>query len=232
MTFGKSCRVRPLKDLAEALRWGGQGYPEYQGFLHAAVFTPVVQAYRFYADGTEDGSSPLAAQDTDVSVLTDTNQKVHLRYLIQETGGAAGATTDDYQLQYSKNSGAFTNVTASSTNVQADTGSSLTDAGATTNRATNGISDGTGSFVAGQQEEGDGQIANHQLTASNFTEHVWAVLLIAADVANGNTLDFRVTLNGGSPGMTNSVVPTITITKTPTTALKDPIGRGVVPWLR
>ena len=87
----------------------------------------------------------------------------------------------------------------------------LTEAAATTNRATEGISDGSGSFVAGQQDTEDGVILNHQLTASNFTEHVFALKIIAADVAPTDTLDFRLALNGGSPGMTNTVEPTITV---------------------
>lgn len=177
----------------------------------SGTFTPVVRAYRFYEDGTESGSAAIAAQDTDILRDVSANSKVHLRYSINETGAKSGATTDDYQLQYSKNGGAYANVTASSSNVQADTGSSLTDDGATTDRATGISNPASGTFVAGIQEEGDGQIANHQLTASNFTEHVWALLLIAADLKGSDTLDFRVTLNGGTPGMTNNVTPTVTV---------------------
>lgn len=200
------------------------------------AFVPVVNAFRFYADGTENGSSPLDAEDTNITVNVDGgDQQVHLRIRIDETGAGSlgGATTDDYQLQYSKNGGAYTSVTASSSDVHADTGSSLTDGGATTDRATNGISNpASGSFVAGIQEEGDGQIANWQLTADNFTEHVWALLVVAADLANGNTLAFRVTLNGGSPGMTNNVTPTITIQKTSASSIRDAMGGGMIPWAR
>ena len=138
--------------------------------------------------------------------------QAHLRVRIDETGGTAGLTTNDYGLEYSKNSGAWTAITASSSNVKSDTASSLTADGATTNRATNGISDpGAGSFVAGEQEETNGVIENHQLTADNFTEHVWALALVDTDLANGDTLDFRIALNAGAPGMTNTVVPQITV---------------------
>lgn len=180
-----------------------------------ASFTPAFDAWRFYADGTESGSSPYggAAQDANVSVNVGSgNVQIHLRARIQETGGAAGATTDDWGLEYQVGgSGPWTAITAASSRVRSDTGSSLTDGSATTNRGTNGITDGTGSFVAGEQEEANGVIENSQLTASNFTEHVWALLVIAADNSNAETLDFRITLNGGSPGMTNSVAPRITI---------------------
>ena len=180
----------------------------------SATFDPDFDAFRFYEDGTESGSTPIAAQDTDVAVdVTGGDVQAHLRTRIQETGGAAGAATDDSGLEYSKNSGGWTAITASSSDVKADTASGLTADAATTNRGTNGISDGTGSFVAGEQEETNGVIENHQLTASNFTEHVWALTLVSADLADGDTIDFRIALNCGAPGMTNTSVPRITIGK-------------------
>lgn len=181
-----------------------------------ASFSPAFNASRFYQDGTESGSTPLDAQDTNVTVdVSSGNVQVHLRVRVDETGGAGGATTDDWGLEFTSSIGG-TNipVTASSSRVQADTGSSLTDGSATTNRATNGISDpGSGSFVAGEQEEANGVVEDHQLTTNNFTEHVFALLLVAADLADGETLDFRLTLNGGNPGMTNNVTPRITVQK-------------------
>lgn len=91
-----------------------------------------------------------------------------------------------------------------------ESASALTDGAATTNRATNGISDpGAGVFVVGVQEANDGLIANHQLTGGDFTEHVWGLTLIAADLADADTLDFRLLLNG-SP-ITATVTPRITV---------------------
>ena len=184
-------------------------------------FSPAAQAYRFYEDGTESGSSPIDAQDTAITRLVDSNSQVHLRYRLQETGGKSGATTDDYTLQYSDNGGtSWTTITTSSAKIQCDTGSSLSNGTATTNRGTNGISDGTGSFIAGVQEEDNGEITNWQLTASNFTEHVWALLFIASALpTNGEVITFRMRLNGGSPGMTNSITPQVTVTKTATAAI-------------
>jgi hypothetical protein len=191
--------------------------------MGASSFTPVVNAYRLYFDGTESGSTPRAAENTAIPVTVNSNAQVHVRIRVDETGGKSGASTDDYDLQYAKNGGAFAAITTSSSNVQCDTASSLTDAAATTNRATNGITDpGSGSFVASEQCETDAQVTNFQLTASNFTEIVWAVKLIAADLADGDTITFRVTLNGGSPGMTNAVTPTITVNK--------PVFTNATPW--
>lgn len=175
----------------------------------AALFAPDADAFRFYDDGTESGSSPKAAQDIDIELDATGDAQFHIRYRVQNQGSDAGLTTDDYALEVSKNSGSFAAVTAASSDVQSDTASGLTADGATTNRATNGITDGTGSFVAGEQEETNGVIEDHQLTASNFTEHVWACKLINSDLGDGDTLDFRITLNAGAPGMTNTVTPRI-----------------------
>lgn len=187
-------------------------------FTVATSFTPDFKASRFYADGTESGSSALAAQDTDIIVnTTAADQQVQLRLRVDETGGAAGASTDDYALEVSKNSGAYAAITASSSNVKADTASTLSDGSATTNRVTEGISDpGAGSFVAGEQEAANGVVEDRQLTADNFTEHVFAITVVRADVASGDTLDFRITLNAGAPGMANTVIPRIVVYETQT----------------
>lgn len=182
-----------------------------------AVFTPAANKYRFYDDdGAEDASTPLANEDTNVTINVDSgNVPFQLRYRLQEGGGAAGAATDDYDLQRSLNSGGYSTITGATTAIITST-SGLTNDGATTNRATNGITDGTGSFVAGEQST-DGVLDNWQLTASNYSEIVYGGTVVAADVNNNDTIDFRVTLNGGTPGMTNSVTPRITIQKTPPT---------------
>lgn len=178
----------------------------------APAFTQ--RAFRFYEDGSESGSSAVDSQDTNINRLTDSDSNLALRLSVQETANSGGASTDDWQLQYSKNGGAYTDVTTSSSNVKGYNSGSLTDAGATTNRATNGISDpGTGSFVAGLISE-DGLLDNHQLTAANYTEHLFSLTIVAADTAAGDTLDFRILYKGAATNMTYSVTPRITVTKT------------------
>lgn len=188
----------------------------------AAPFTPEFNAFRFYEDGTESGSTPWAAQDTDVTVnVTGGDQQIHLRVRIDETGGGTdGGAADTWGVEYSRNSGAWTQVTDTSSYVKADSTSGLTNDDPTTNRASNGISDPvSGSFVAGIQEEQNAFIGAHQLTKGDFTEHVFALLVIATDVSNGDTLDFRMELNAGGPGMTNNVEPTITVQVTAATGV-------------
>ena len=192
--------------------------------------------WRFYEDGTENGSTPIANQDTNVTGRNvDSDSQVQLRVLLQETNGGSGDATDDYGLEYALNAGgtpSWVAVTGASAVVQADTGSSLTDGGATTNRGTNGITGGSGTFVAGEQEAGNGVIEDNQITASNYTESVWGLILVSADLSNGDTIDFRVTRNGGTPGVTENVVPRITVSKTVTDVFfenQNKIEQGMKP---
>ncbi len=165
-------------------------------------------AFRFYDDGTEAGSTAIAAQDTNISRnLASGNRNHQLRLRVQETNAASGAATDDYQLQYSKNGGAYTNVTGASANVRGFNSASLSDGVATTNR----LGAGTGSFVAGVIAE-DGLADNHQITASNYTEYLFSLTLVSADLASTDTLDFRILRNGATIAA-YSVTPRITITK-------------------
>jgi len=173
------------------------------------------QHFRFYEDGTESGSSPSANEDTNVTGRSvDSDSQIQLRYMVEETNSGSGASTDDWALEYDKNSsGTWVPVTGSSAAVRADSGSSLSDGSLTTNRGTNGLTDGSGSFVAGEQEAANGVIEDREITTNNFSESVWGLLLVSSDLANGDTLDFRMTYNGGTPGMTNNVTPRITVQK-------------------
>jgi hypothetical protein len=173
--------------------------------LVSATFS--LDSYRFYEDGTEAGSVAIAAQDTDITRTVISNSNVLLRIRAQETNGGSGAATDDWQLQVSKNGGAYADVTGASTNVKALNSANLTDGNATTNR----LGAGTGSFVAGKISE-DGLVDDLQVTASNYTELLYALTVVAADVANGDTLDFRVLLNGST--FASTFTPTITVDKT------------------
>lgn len=173
----------------------------------AATVTLSQAAFGYYEDGTETGSTIIGTQDTNISRNVDSNSNMLLRVRLQEGGSGSGNTTDDYQLQYSKNSGAYTDVTTVSSNIIGFNSTNLTDGGATTNRLTAG----SGSFVAGEISE-DGLVDDHQITASNYTEHLYALTLVSADLANNDTLDFRV-LRNGSP-ITYSITPRITATKT------------------
>lgn len=164
--------------------------------------------FRFYNDdGSESTSTAYAAQDTNVSVNAYSNANILLRIMMQETGGLGGAATDDWQLQYSKNGGAYTSITTATSNVKGYDSTTLTDQGATTNRLTGG----TGSFVAGLVSE-DGLADNLNVTANNYSEFLFTLTIVSADVSAADTLDFRLLVNGSTN--TYSVTPRITVTKT------------------
>ena len=108
---------------------------------------------------------------------------------------------------FSIDGAAYGNLTTISTGVRVNTGSALVSGAATTQR----LSSGSGSFVAGEQDDNDGLITDHQLTANNFTEHLWALTLVAADLLDGNVVTFDLLWNG-SP-ITSTVTPTLTVSK-------------------
>jgi hypothetical protein len=180
-------------------------------------FVATLQNYRWYEDGTEAASTALELENISHDRTITADSQVQLRVMIEETGSGSvdGATTDDWTIEYRKNGGgSWVPVTTATSNVKIDTGASLTDAAATTNRASNGVSDGSGSFVAGEQVGGsgaDGEVTDFQLTANNFTEFVFGLVLVNADLADSDSLTFRIALNGSNITSTNT--PTITITK-------------------
>jgi len=164
-------------------------------------------SYAFYADGTETGSVIIGAANTAQWLNVTSDRNLQLRIRVQNTTANAGATTDDWQLQRSIAGGAFANVTTSSTGVKAFASASLTDAAVTTNR----LGAGTGSFVAGEISE-TGLVTDRQVTASNYSELLYSLTLIAADLSAGQAITFRVQFNGAVLGAYNQT-PTINVLK-------------------
>jgi hypothetical protein len=185
------------------------------------TFGITARAYRWYADGTETGAAAVAAENTQYTALVLADFPIVLRYGVQESGSgtASGASTDDYQLQYSLNGGAFTNVTAASSVVQGFTSADLTDAAGTTQR----LSAGTGSFIAGEIAESDGLLTDWALTANNYSDLLFAIQILAASTAEADVITFRV-LRNGSVFNTYSVTPQITVTTS--TPSYSPLGRS------
>ncbi len=69
-------------------------------------------SWRYYADGTESGSSALANQDTNYTAdVSSGDVNLGLRVRLQNSNAIIGLSTDDYRLQYELNdSGTFTDV--------------------------------------------------------------------------------------------------------------------------
>jgi hypothetical protein len=139
----------------------------------------------------------------------DSDSNLQLRFRVQETNTGTGAATDNWKLQYSKNGGAYTDVTTASTNVKGFNSANLTEGQSITAPRLTG---GTGTFVNGKVAE-DGEVNSSEITPSNFTEFLYSLTIIAADTANNDTLDFRLLYNNSSTYFTYSQTPRITVTK-------------------
>lgn len=180
-----------------------------------AVGTFNQQAYRFYNDdGSETTNTASVAQNTSNTVHASVDLNICLRLRIAETSGlGSGAATDDFKIQYRNNGGTWTDVTTSSSVIKAFNSTNLTDGGATTNRLTGG----TGSFLAGKISE-DGQVDDVQITANNYTELLYTLTYVSADLSNGDVLEFRVLINGTT--IVYDVTPTTNITKDVVTGIR------------
>lgn len=161
--------------------------------------------FRFYEDnGTNATQTEIAAVNTNI-VRATASPTLCLRVLLQESGGASGASTDDFQLQVSKNGGSYVNVTTTSSNVKAFDSVNLTDGGSIGSRLS-----GSGSSSARVLSE-DGLVDNQSVTALTWAEFLYTLELVPADLADNDTLDFRVLHNGAT--FTYNVTPRITVDK-------------------
>lgn len=185
----------------------------------SASAAPQQAAFRFYNDdGSESASTAAAAQNTNVSVTDGGgNVSFQLRIGIQNT--SANTTSYTWQLQYSKNGGAYTNVTTTSSNVLAFDSSHLTDNGSTTQRLT-GL---TGTFSGSNGVSEDGLGNSSALPSSGNKEQLYTVRTVDADLAGGDTIDFRVLGNGAVLSAGYTVTPRITNTSAAT-----PFSRGFI----
>lgn len=170
-------------------------------------FQPEQNAFRLYEDGTEAGSVAIAAQDTNITRTVDADSSLLLRIGIQESNGGDGVNADDWQLQVSKNAAAYADVSAVSANVKGFNSASLTEGNPTSERLTGG----TGLFAPGKISE-DGLADNSKILQTRHSEFLYSLTLVAADLANGDTLDFKVLINGGALFAYN-IVPRITVSK-------------------
>lgn len=187
----------------------------------ANIFALTQRAYRFYEDGTESGATEIAAENTNISRNVTADSHLVIRVGFQESGAGSisGGASDIYEAEYSKNGGAFTRISTTSTNVKAinSPGGHFIEGDPTTQR----LSAGSGAFIAGMMVA-DGQTGFFQHTANNFTEHAWSLQIVAAEVANNDVFRFRITRNLSTSGITYSVTPQITVSKVAATKARPP----------
>lgn len=168
------------------------------------------QHFAFYNDNGSEATATIniAGQDANITLTVNADQQLTLRIAEANTGTTAAGQS--FQLQLSKNAGAYANITTSSSNVKAYNSANLTDQGATTHRLTGA----SGIFVAGGVSltgvyDNSGSLFT--LPTGDNTEFLFTLQLIAANLANSDTLDFRI------QGLTTyTKTPRITVVKVAT----------------
>lgn len=170
-----------------------------------------VIGFRFYNnDGDEANSTPIEAENVGLNLNLNSDFDTHLRYLVRNTGALAGSGVEDFLFQYRVNSGTWTAL-ASGTEVIVHGSSFITDNEATTNRATNGLTDPGGSFVAGLADDGNGNLFNLALPIGDFTELLFSIRLVAAELNGGDVVEFRL-INAGDYDLYNTVTAQVSVT--------------------
>lgn len=175
-------------------------------------------SYRFRNDdGSETGATWLAALNTNVTVEPGSTIR-RLRMLVQNT--ASGAGTDvDLEWQYNKNSAGWNNITTSSSVVQAVASANFANGDDCTQQL------GSGTFHSnndGMTEDGTAGGANLDLAGNAEVETELSFQILSADVVDGDTIQFRLTRDGGT------VLDTYT--RTPQATVSVP-ARAQVSWI-
>ena len=175
---------------------------------------PVIEQehFRIRTDGTAaDPGTPtwLAAEDTSGNLdVSAGNVNFRIRFVVAETAG--NAANSDYSIYYSKNSGTYAAVSGVSSNVQFADASSSADA-TTLTTANYQLTAGTGTAANGEYSED--AVVSTNISGNNYVEQEYGLVLIAADLADTDTLDFRVYYNGAAADVYD-VTPRITVDKT------------------
>ncbi len=177
----------------------------------------------------DDGASYAAALDTTYDLdLSGGNAQLRLRIGIENTGGGAGASA--FKLRYSKNGGAYADVTSASSNVKVVSTTYFADGddvpqlitSGTYQSDNNAAEDSTGAFT----------LTAGLAAAARFEAEI-ALEFIAADLADNDSLDFRVTQSDATVLDTYTVTANVTINKvtgrfTRSTFLNQTINRAAV----
>jgi hypothetical protein len=166
--------------------------------------------YRFGIDeGTESTHGWHAAQNENPafgSIPLDTT--FLLRFLCQ--CDATALSNVDFEFQYRKNGGAWTQISTTSNDVRAVTPTCWANAANTTNRLTGG----TGTFEASSQGctvDGISGGTAFDIVSNGFGETECAIQLRSADLVAGDFIEFRLTHDGGTLMDTYAVTPALGI---------------------
>jgi hypothetical protein len=176
--------------------WYGGGTP-----------TIVQDSFAFYNDGTESGSVIIGSVNADPTLEVDTTYLI--RFLVKNTGTAALSNVD-LEFQYNLNSAGWINITTTSSVVKAVDSANLTNGDPCTQR----IGAGTFNGAVGVTEDGISGGTALDLALGTETETLLSFQIVAADVVDADSIQIRLTRDGGTLLNTYTITPTITVHET------------------
>lgn len=160
-----------------------------------------------YDDGGEAGATWKETINTDWTQYF--GDAFRVRFVIAEENGVAVNNTE-WRLQYDHNNTGWNNVDTTSSVVQAVTSTYFADGDATTQQL------GTGTFLPGEMSE-DGLAGEVNGTmdfdGNDESEVEYAIDIVDADVADGDTIQFRV-IRGDGTVISYTNTPTVTVSST------------------
>ncbi len=152
-------------------------------------------------DGSESAATPKAAVNTTISMAVA--EVLRCRILVQETnGGSANNQSFTWQYRHVEGTNTWTNLTTSSSIVQA-ANSQLVDDTSTTS-GTHDLN-GTGTFIVdngAQCEDGITLVPTADFQGSDHVDCELSFQILDAGTANGDRIDFRVLVGGTAPAAT------------------------------
>ena len=167
--------------------------------------------YRFgYDNGTEATHTWRAAEDT--AAIVEPDVPFLLRIAVWEEGvpsGAAANTANQFQCR--RNGGTWQNITTTSTICRAVAVGAFTNGANCTQRLT---TKPTGAFEtsgAGCTEDGNSGGNANDIAAGGYSETEAGLQLVSTDLAQGDTVDFRLVCTPTAISVYN-VTPTLTVT--------------------
>jgi hypothetical protein len=188
------------------LRW--IGYDPLEGFVGMVNPAFDQRAWRFREDdGTETSATWTAAQNT-VPSPKPVNEVFRLRFEIQETAGAS-QNNATIVLQYDiNNSNSWVNIDEASPGVRLTESAFVAHGTATTNQLTAGTGTFRPGIVATTASGTDISFAGN-----DHAEVEWCFHLVGADLNDGDTVRFRVTINGALPATSTAGNASLTVVK-------------------
>ncbi len=185
-----------------------------EGFLYSGAlsllhptYTSDQSGYRWRNDdGSETAATWIELLDTTTDIdVSSSNIQKRLRLAISETGGAEGSEGAGFQLEFSINGGAYTNLTTTSTGVKAYDSSNLVEEEG--GDCTQQIS-APDTFVSTNEgiiEDGSGDF-EVAFGGTDTSEAEYTIEFITADLSDNDSINFRVAALDGWTSVANATI--------------------------